>query len=109
MTVKLQKCGVASVRYKDPEGKSIAGHRADMLILIITPGSDSPRPDKTMADVQYQENLVTKRLRESRTDAEGRVTVVSVIPGATYRFRGQEFKCEAGKTIDLPDVIVPRR
>jgi hypothetical protein len=108
VTVELQKCGVARVRYTDPEGKPIAGHRAEQVILIITPGTDSPQPGKTMADMQYQENLVTQRLRESRTDADGRVTVVSLIPGATYRFRGQNFTALAGKTIDLPDVTVRR-
>ncbi len=108
VTVQLQKCGVARVRYVDKEGKPIAGHRPDQLILIITPGTDTPQADKTMADFQYQENLVTQRLRQLRTDADGRVTVVSLIPGATYRFHGQDFTCEAGKTIDLPDVTVSR-
>ncbi len=108
VTVQLQKCGIARVRYVDKEGKPIAGHRPDQLILIITPGTDTPQADKTMADFQYQENLVTQRSRQLRTDADGRVTVVCLIPGATYRFHGQEFTCEAGKTIDLPDVIVRR-
>ena len=108
VTVRLQKCGVARVRYTGPEGKPIAGHRPDQVILIITPGTDTPQQGKTMADMQYQENLVAPRSRELHTDADGRITVVSLIPGATYRFRGQEFTALAGKTIDLPDVTVRR-
>ena len=109
VTVKLQQCGVARERYTDPDGKPIAGHRRlQLLILIITPGTDTPQPGKTMADLQFQENLIATRSRQLHTDADGRVTVVSLIPGATYRFRGHEFMAEAGKAIDLPDVIVPR-
>ena len=35
---------------------------------------------------------------------EGRVTYVSLIPGATYRLRKHDFKAVAGKTIELPDL-----
>ena len=66
-----------------------------------------------MADKEFHANLDperlrTQRLRGLRTDADGRVTIESLIPGATYRFLGHDFTAEAGKTIDLPDVIVPR-
>ena len=80
----------------------------DQLILIITPGTESPVSDRTMADYEFQGNLDTQRLRGLRTDADGRVTMVSLIPDATYRFRGHDFTALAGKTIDLPDVTVPR-
>ncbi len=108
--VQLEKCGAARVRYTDTEGKPIAGHQPQrgQLILIITPGTDSPVRDKTMADMQYQVNLDPGRLQKLRTGADGRVTMVSLIPGAAYRFRGHDFTAEAGKTVDLPDVTIPR-
>jgi hypothetical protein len=106
LAVRLQKCGAARVRYTDPQGKPIAGHRPDQLTLIITPGADSPERDKVMADLIYQVNLDTERLRDLRTDADGRVSIVSLIPGAPYRFRGHDFTVEAGQTVDLPDVTV---
>ncbi|MGO9924038.1 MAG: hypothetical protein ACLQIB_56240 [Isosphaeraceae bacterium] len=113
--VQLQKCGAARVRYKDSQGKPVASYQPaasrqvqDQLILIITPGADTPDREKTMADAEFQGNLDPKRIRGSGTDADGRVTMESLIPGATYRFRGHDFTAEAGKTIDLPDVIVPR-
>jgi hypothetical protein len=116
VVVQLQKCGAARGRYKDPEGKPIVGYQPgvpargsqDHLVLIITPGTDSPVRDRTIADMEYQVNLDPQRLLGLRTDADGRVTVVSLIPGATYRFRGHDFIAEAGKTIDLPDVTILR-
>ncbi len=111
VTIQLEKCGAAIVRYKDPQGKPIAGHTGDQLMLIITPGADiNARPDQIMADMQYQSNLDSERLRRLRTDADGRITWSSLIPGAKYRLRGHdfEFTAQAGKTIDLPDVTIPR-
>jgi protocatechuate 3,4-dioxygenase beta subunit len=117
VVVQLQKCGAARVRYRDPEGKPIAGYLPadparrgqDQLVLIITPGTVSPVSDKTMADMEYQVNLDPQRLRGLRTDADGRVTMVSLIPGATYRFRGHDFTAKPGKTIDLPDAVIARQ
>jgi RNA polymerase sigma factor (sigma-70 family) len=115
VVVQLQKCGAAQVRYRDSRGKPVAGYQPaasrqlqDQLALIITPGTDTPVRDKTMADIEYQVNLDTQRMRGLRTDADGRVIMESLIPGATYRFHGHDFTCEAGKTIDLPDVTISR-
>ena len=88
-------------------------------MLIITPGAGlNARPDQIMADMLYQSNLDFERLRRLRTDADGRITWSSLIPGAKYRLRGHDFDilrshdfdftAEAGKTIDLPDVTIPR-
>jgi hypothetical protein len=108
VVVHLQKCGAARVCYKDPQGKPISGHQPDQLTLIITPGTDAPARDRPMADTVFQVNLDPQRVRGLRTDADGRVTIVSLIPGARYRFRGHEFTSEADKTIDLPEVTVSR-
>ena len=62
VTIQLEKCGTANVRYKDPQGKPIAGHTGDQLMLIITPGADlNARPDQIMADMLYQSNLDSER------------------------------------------------
>jgi hypothetical protein len=113
VVVQLQKCGAARVQCKEPQGKPIPGYQPDrtlidQLTLIITPGTDSPERDRTMADRVSQRDLDFERLSELRADADGRVTWVSLIPGATYRFRGHEFTAEADKTIDLPDVTLSR-
>jgi hypothetical protein len=47
-----------------------------------------------------------------RTDAEGRITLPALIPGATYRIRSlqggvRDFQVEAGLTMDLEDLHLP--
>ncbi len=116
ITVRLQKCGSARVRYKDSDGKPIANHSADefpgMLTLIITPGPEFGGPenqkniDLTTSDDEYQVNLDRDRDKDLHTGPDGSVTIVSLVPGATYRFRSREFTTEPGKTMDLPDVII---
>jgi len=116
LVVRLEKCGAVRVRYKDPQGKPLAGRQLegrgrgleDFLLLIITPGVTDMVRDKAMADMEFHTNLDEKRLRGLRTDADGRGIMESLIPGATYRFRGHDFTAVAGKTIDLPEVVIDR-
>jgi beta-lactamase regulating signal transducer with metallopeptidase domain len=111
VTVQLEKCGRARVRFKDPFGKPVAGQEADefpgMMTLIITPGADFGA-EPTNADMEFQVNLDPRRNGNLRTGSDGRATFVSLIPGARYRYRGHEFTAKADQTIDLPDVTVPR-
>jgi protocatechuate 3,4-dioxygenase beta subunit len=108
--VQLQKCGAATFQWKDRECKPVAKQDAGpLLMLIITPGTEEFTRDKVMADYVFQANLDWERLgRKLRTDAEGRVTFVSLIPGATYRIHGREFVAEAGKTLNLGDVVMEK-
>ena len=110
VSVQLQKCGAATFQWKDREGKPVAGQDAGPLLkLIITPGTDAPTRDQVMASYAFQANLDWQRMgRKLRTDAEGRATFVSLIPGATYRLHGREFIAEAGKTLDLGEVVIER-
>jgi hypothetical protein len=110
VTVQLQKCGAATFQWKDREGKPVAKQDAGpLLMLIMTPGADKPTRDKVMANYVYQANLDWKRLgRNVQSDAEGRASFVSLIPGATYRIHGREFIAEAGKTLNLGDIVMER-
>ncbi len=110
VTVQLQHCGAATFQWKDREGKPVARQDAGpLLMLIITPGTDAPARDKVMASSVYQANLDWERLgRKLRTDADGRATFVSLIPGATYRIHGREFIAEAGKTWNLGEVVMEK-
>src|SRR6202034_3647013 len=64
VTVQLQKCGSARVRFKDPDGKPVAGRKADefpgMMSLIITPGGEFDAKS-TNADFEFQANLDSSR------------------------------------------------
>jgi len=111
VTVQLQKCGSARVLFKDPDGKPVAGRKADefpgLMTLIITPGADFDG-EPTNADMEFQVNLDHRRNGNLCSGPDGRATFVSLIPGARYRYRGHEFTAKADQTIDLPDVTVPR-
>jgi beta-lactamase regulating signal transducer with metallopeptidase domain len=112
VTVKFEKCGSARVRFKDPDGKPVAGRDADefpgWMTLIITPGAEFDA-ESTNADMEFQVNLDHRRNGDQRTGPDGCATYVSLIPGARYRYRGHEFTAKAGQTIDLPDVTVARK
>ena len=46
--------------------------------------------------------------RRHRSGPDGRVTMINLIPGAPYRFRGREFTPEPGQTIDLGEVVIAK-
>ncbi len=82
------------------------------LQLVITPGPDfgelNKNIDLTPGDFAYQVDLDPARNRGLRSGPDGRVTMVNLIPGARYRFRGREFTPEPGQTVDLGDVVVAK-
>jgi RNA polymerase sigma factor (sigma-70 family) len=120
LTVKLRRCGKATVRLVDAKGKPVAG--AEVFVeVVITPGvpfAESLRKPGRVADAAYLSSLDPEgHNRLLRTDAKGRITFPNLIPGAThwlignYLGRGfvdldKEFKVEPGKTRDLGDVTV---
>jgi hypothetical protein len=111
VTVSLQKCGTATVRCLDRQGKPIANLDARPLMLIITPGVDGFDPaerNQVMSDFTYQDSLDYERQRDLHAEPDGRVTFVSLIPGAHYRFYGHDFMAEAGKTLDLGQMVIDR-
>jgi hypothetical protein len=125
ITVRLEPCGAAGARFVDPEGKPVAGRlpRDFSIRMVVTPGPPRSRaPEQAgllFADdtelnqvdsINYQNELVA--------DAEGRVTLPVLIPGATYRFVDygmgrqaipeirKEFTVKPGETIDVGDILV---
>jgi RNA polymerase sigma factor (sigma-70 family) len=124
VTVRLAPCGGATARFVDAEGKPLPDQpaRRVMFRLVVTPGpsyEESVRKGVLAADEEFAESLVSRKERMSRrglkTDAEGRVTYAGLIPGATYRLLTvekesgvvrKEFRAEAGKTLDLGDVMI---
>jgi RNA polymerase sigma factor (sigma-70 family) len=126
--VRLEPCGAARARFVDPAGKPVTGRltRELTLTMVITPGPVSAttlpaglvaaeQADVRAIDtVNYTAGLIT--------DAEGRLTVPVLIPGATYRFvdytmvvRGKtgpqarkEFTVEPGETLDLGDILIEK-
>jgi hypothetical protein len=125
--IRLQPCGRARVRFVGPGGRPLAGHRP-YVEFVATPG-----PNRMSLREQDQTELSadadsigsidrTHYAHGLRTDAEGRLTVISLIPGALYRIidfstntvpnKGaqipKEFTVKPGETIDLGDILIEK-
>jgi hypothetical protein len=124
LTVKVQKCGVAKVRFVDKDGRPLANMRVGVEIPI-SPGVSFFDPAaqqeyQLMADCAWLGNLDPDNNRELHTDAQGRVVLRNLIPGARHwivgtRPTGEMFRlpgeilAEAGKTVDLKTITVKSR
>lgn len=125
-TVALQPCGNAKVRYVDGSGKPVASHQP-WLLFAPTPGTVfaatmiSGKDDKELeGDWIMWANFDRERSNDRKTDADGRVTITALIPGAPYVLandrkldmtRGMEttgFRVKAGETVTLPDIVRPQ-
>lgn len=130
-TIQLQRCGAATGRFVDEKGQPLANMRT-WVQMIVTPGAafwdaDSSK-DVRADDVSMID--VGSRYSDLRTDAQGRVTYPTLVPGATYRIIAEprkpgrimssptasgldlkkDFAVEPGQTLDLKDITVtPRR
>jgi RNA polymerase sigma factor (sigma-70 family) len=122
VTVKLAPCGKATARYLDGKGRPQESY-APAPDIVITPGVAGDfaavvKKGELLADTASLTNIDRYNYWDRlKTDAKGRVTFPALIPGATYRLQRwekdhwlphKEFTAEAGKTIDLGDVVIDR-
>jgi hypothetical protein len=127
LTIRLQPCGQAKARFVGPDGKPVAKHRPHFE-FVITPGPDRFSRDKKAraelaADVEFMANVDRKHYWSGPlTDAEGRITLPSLIPGALYRITDfstvndqnegprirREFTVQPGETLDLGDILIKK-
>jgi hypothetical protein len=121
VTVRLAPCGSATAQFVDPKGQPLANYQP-VLRIVMTPGVHhslkSLEQGLLSADEEFVANLDRYYLTSPpRTDAQGRCTLPSLIPGATYRItfldeadeKVKEFTVPAGKSVDLGDVVVERK
>jgi hypothetical protein len=121
VVVTMKPCGTASVRIVDGQGKPVkAGRSPAHLEVVLSPGASwgDIRGDQNtsplQADAIHASNLDVSRYREIKTDASGRLTFPTLIPGATYRiivFNQKEkteieFTVKPGETKDLGDLKI---
>ncbi len=126
ITVRLQPCGRATARLVGTDGQPIAGTFPQLEIL----GSPGPRQDtrnpreqaELAADTVYVPNVDPLYHRNRlRTDADGRITLPDLIPGATYRINSsflyvptkrdpvyKDFTVKPGETLDLGDITIEK-
>ncbi len=114
LTVRLRQSGSARIKLRDADGKP--GRVTPWLELQVTPDR-GPVPGERAA---VTPGGLTGGEKAFQPDAEGRVTIRGLIPGATYRLHaydargnqavlvGGPFTVEAGKTRELPDAVAPR-
>ncbi len=127
VTIRLQPCGQATVRFVGPDGKPIAGHRP-MLEFVATPGASQydrmkPAEAPPMAESDLIDNIDRKHYEnDPRSDAEGRITLPALIPGALYRITDfstinddlkgpqvrKDFTVKPGETLDLGDIRIEK-
>jgi beta-lactamase regulating signal transducer with metallopeptidase domain/protocatechuate 3,4-dioxygenase beta subunit len=127
VTVRLEPCGTARARLVTSDGKPVERYDARTLAsLVVTPGPvDQRRPAKVgplfaeeanviaLDPVNYGNNL--------QSDAQGRITLPALIPGATYRIEDitpafgdgdvalrKEFIVKPGETVDLGEILIAR-
>jgi hypothetical protein len=131
LTVRLAPCGSAEVRFVDEKGKPTKARPT--LEVRVAPGQGKvdaewlkigvPQDSRQLMRLPgvNPKGMLTLNAKDKGPfllpDAQGRLTVPALIPGATYRLRGyderdpgvilfeREFTAESGKTRRLPDIV----
>jgi RNA polymerase sigma factor (sigma-70 family) len=126
-TVRLEPCGQARARIVGPDGKAIANYTLHFE-FVMTPGPSQwsqRKQDRAelAADADFIANVDHKNYPDMpRTDAEGRITLPALIPGALYRIldfstvndqdKGaqirKDFTVKPGATLDLGDILIEK-
>jgi beta-lactamase regulating signal transducer with metallopeptidase domain len=120
-TIQLQPCGSAKFRFVNEKGRPLSNYRP-MPCIVVTPGEaftghiEANRP--LWADSVIWQNIAWPwPAQPPRADADGRLTINNLIPGATYRLSypgkagdwddGYEFTARSGETVDVGKVVIP--
>jgi hypothetical protein len=122
VTNTMEPCGSARIRIVDDQGKPVrAGRSPAHLEVVLTPGASwgdmrlgGQKTSPLMSDAIHTSNLDVDRYRDIKTDATGRMTFPTLIPGATYRLivlnqkekTEVEFTVKPGEAKDLGDLKI---
>ena len=124
VTVQLQPCGQAKARLVGPDGKPVAKVFPHLEILGTTgppARTRDPREQAMLAaDAAYIANVDRKHYwKGPLTDADGRIVLPDLIPGALYRISDttgrpdgslvrKDFSVKPGETVDLGDILIAK-
>ncbi len=127
--VRLQPSGRARVRFVGPDGKPVAGFNLGFHFeILVTPGPpnlglNKEDQSRRLADAGDLVNIDGQHYLDfPRADADGRVTLPNLVPGATYRISDpstsdlpekgvqvrKDFTVKPGETLDLGDVLIEK-
>jgi RNA polymerase sigma factor (sigma-70 family) len=125
VTVRLQPCGVAMARLVGADGKPVTGEpRGVRVMMVVTPGPP-PRSAPVRAGALAADEDLLGRVDPVNhgnpliADAQGRIALPALIPGATYSVRTgglrggppafrKDFTVKPGETVDLGDILIER-
>jgi hypothetical protein len=127
VTIRLQPCGKARARFVGPDGRPVATPPADYK-FVATPGRhefsrDPKHRTELAADSDFLVNIDRLHYWDfPRTDADGRITLPALIPGALYRISDEstagvpdkgyqvrrDFTVKPGETLDLGDILIEK-
>jgi beta-lactamase regulating signal transducer with metallopeptidase domain len=114
--IALQPCGQARFRFVDEQGKPLVGYEP-MPVIVVTPGAPATHFIESNQPL-WLDSLNWNWDQRLKTDADGRVTVSKLLPGATYRLAyvdkdrwssGHEFQVRSGETTDVGQIVLSRR
>jgi hypothetical protein len=127
VVVHLEPCGAGKARLVTPSGQPVVGGLPRRIITMVVTAGPSFTPARERAGhifadegtlpqidpINYGKGLVS--------DAEGRITLPVLIPGATYRITDvttardpagpqlrKEFTVKSGETLDLGDILIEK-
>jgi hypothetical protein len=116
-TVHLKPCGQVQARFRDAKGKPLANYRP--VLWLLTSREAAPVPVKNwkirgqrMPGAVWLGHVDPQHYGKGpHTDAEGRVTLPALIPGARYRVttgdgKDRDFTIQPGQTLVLPDLTI---
>jgi hypothetical protein len=127
IAVRLEPCGSARARLVDPDGKPVAIRLPPrMITLVVTPGSPGTPANERAGLIAADESPLigvdpVNYGNPPASDADGRLTLPVLIPGATYRFIDyttvrdpsgpqvrKEFTVKPGESLDLGDILIEK-
>jgi hypothetical protein len=101
-TITLRPCGTAQARFRDGNGRSLAGQQP--LLTMAVRGAAKDRAALFRVEPLH-------RADELRTDADGKIKLSGLIPGVTYRLvfgngKAHEFTVGPGESLALPEFTI---
>jgi hypothetical protein len=113
-------------RFVASNGKPVTKLQPTFFEFVATPGPSRYSKNKQdqgtrSADADFLPNIDRKHYQwnEPRTDADGRITLPDLIPGALYRITDssnqdkgfqvrKDFTVKPGETLDLGDILIEK-
>jgi RNA polymerase sigma factor (sigma-70 family) len=120
LTVRLTPCGSARVRLLDAKGRPLPNYRPNpfgFAVLVPPAFVTDPKSRGTKLPAAASMRLVSLDRRHYpypdslKTDAQGRLTLPALIPGATYQLWERciktQFKAASARVVELADIKLP--